>query len=254
MENKKSESILDRRNFLKLGLLTTTAAIATSCSINAQEQKAAETTNSGGLKTPLKQYMAKDFASLKGTLRGISDEQLDAHLTLYKKYISKINTVEGKLSAYNVSDTSSYRPLQTAQTYMLNGAVLHELYFGNLGATDKEPTGNLKKMIDRDYGSTENFIGHLKAAGTVMKGWSIAAYNFRTGKLNVYGMDQHNDLVPTMVYPILALDVYEHAYMIDYGINRGKYLDTFVANLNWRPVQDRLELALSIPFGDLTTA
>ena len=109
-------------------------------------------------------------------------------------------------------------------------------------------------MIERDFGNVQNFVGHLKLAGKVMRGWALAAVNFRTGKLNVYGLDQHHQMVPNMVYPILALDVYEHAYMIDFGIDRGSYLDTFVANLNWRPVQDRLELAMSVPFGDIVTA
>ena len=56
-----------------------------------------------------------------------------------------------------------------------------------------------------------------------------------------------------MVYPILVLDVYEHAYMIDYGTDRKKYLDAFAANLDWKPVGERLELALSIPYGEAVT-
>lgn len=253
MENNDNK-VINRRDFLKLGILTTTAVAASSCSINAEEEK--PSTESSNVDSPLKAYTAKDFSHLKGQLKGISDSQLDQHLTLYKKYIAKINTVEEKINAFNATsgDTAEYRPLQTAQTYMLNGAVLHELYFGNLGATDKDPVGKLKNMIERDFGNIETFLGHLTTAGKVMKGWAIAAYNFRTGKINVYGMDQHNDLVPSMVYPILALDVYEHAYMVDYGIDRGKYLNAFVANLNWRPVAARLELAMSIPFGDRTTA
>lgn len=256
-ENKESKVLLNRRNFLKLGLLSSATIAATTACSKAVEQLNSKPALDGELsKAPLKKYIAKDFSSIKESLVGISPKQLEAHFALYNKYITKINLVEEKISKFNPisGDSDEYRSLQVAQTFMLNGAVLHELYFGNLGTTEKQPGGNFKKMIDRDFGSVENFIGHLKMAGSVMRGWSIAALNYRTGKICVYGLDQHNDLVPTMVYPLLALDVYEHAYMIDYGIDRAKYIDSFVANLNWRPVQDRLELAMSIPFGDLTTA
>jgi Fe-Mn family superoxide dismutase len=124
---------------------------------------------------------------------------------------------------------------------MLNGAVLHELYFGNLGATEKEPKGSLKKIIDRDFGSVQNFIGHLKLTGKIMRGWALAALNYRTGKLHIYGLDQHQQDVPNMVYPILALDVYEHAYMIDYGLKRADYIETFFKAIDWGVVQKRFE-------------
>ena len=136
---------------------------------------------------------------------------------------------------------------------MLNGAVLHELYFANLGVTDKEPKGVLKKMIDRDFGNLQNFIGHLKLVGKTFHGWSIAALNYRTGRINVYGLERHNLNVPTMVYPLLVLDVYEHAYMIDYGTDRKKYLDAFVANLDWKAVEERLEIAMKVPSGEKIT-
>ena len=251
----KQTTSFDRRNFIKLGLLTTAGAIASSCSLNAAEKNTQPSKSNNT--SPLNQYTAKKFDHLLGgTLKGLSDEQLKAHFTLYEKYITKINATEEKIKKFNPQsgDTSLYRALHLTQTFALGGAVLHELYFGNLGLTDKEPKGTLKKFIDSDYGSVQNFVGHLKLAGKVMRGWAIAALNLRTGRLKIYGLDQHHQMVPNMVYPILALDVYEHAYMIDYGINRGSYLDAFVANLNWAPVNARLERALSTDFGDIVTA
>ena len=250
MSTKSKENILNRRNFLKLGLLSTAGVLS------AAQSKASEKTNGKEIKQPLLKYIAKKYDNLLGgALSGISDNQLKAHFALYEGYITKINELETRIKAFKTDnpDLINYRGWHMEQTSMLNGAVLHELYFGNLGSTDKEPKGNLKKMIDRDFGNVQSFIGHLKAVGKLAHGWSLAALNYRTGKLNVYGLERHNLNVPTMVYPILVLDVYEHAYMIDYGTDRKKYLDVFVNNLNWKSVSDRLEMALSIPFGESVT-
>lgn len=246
-----SEKGLDRRDFLKLGLLTT-ASVLTPALLKAAEKPLMVKSS-----TPLKQYTAKKFDHLVGnSLKGISDNQLKSHFKLYESYITKINELEARIRSFkpDIPDTINYRGWHMDQTSMLNGAVLHELYFDNLGATDKEPVGSLKKIIDRDFGSVQNFVGHLKAVGKLSHGWSLAALNYRTGKVNIYGLERHNLNVPVMTRPILVLDVYEHAYMIDYGTDRGKYLDTFVANLNWKPVQNRLESALAIPFGESVTA
>jgi len=258
MGDMNNGSILGRRDFLKLGLLTTAIALTSSNSSSAAEKTGND--SSGGLPVvspPIEKYIAKKYDHLlSGKLNGLSDDQLKAHFTLYEGYIKKINETEAKIKSFDVKngDLGLYRAFHLTQTFALGGAVLHELYFGNLGATDKEPKDTLKKFIDRDFGNVQNFIGHLKLTGKAMRGWAIAALNFRTGKLHIYGLDQHHQDVPNMVYPILALDVYEHAYMIDYKIDRAKYLDVFAENLNWKPVQKRLETALSIKFGEGTTA
>ena len=235
------QTLITRRNLLKFGALSC-GALATSTNItNAETEKSK-------IKEPLLEYIPKDFSHLKDKLVGISNSQLEQHITLYKKYVSKINLIESKIKSFKFEpfDDAAYRALHVAQTFMLNGAILHELYFGNLGSGKKSPEGDLKKIINRDFESTKNFLTHLKSVGKVMRGWSIAAFNLRTNTLKIYGMDQHNDLTPSNVIPILALDVYEHAYMIDYGIDRDKYLDAFMTNLNWGPVEQRLDKALSI--------
>lgn len=246
----KFQNLLDRRKFLKLGLLTTAAVLGTNSS------KASEKLIDGVIKQPLQKYVAKKYNHLLGErLTGFSDGLLKSHFALYEGYISKINELEDRIKTFdtNNQDTINFRGWHLEQTSMLNGAVLHELYFGNLGSENKEPKGALFKMINRDFGSLTSFIGHLKAVGKIFHGWSFAAYNYRTGKINIYGLERHNLNVPTMVYPILVLDVYEHAYMIDYGTDKKKYLDVFVSNLDWKPVQERLELALTIPFGEAVT-
>ena len=250
MHTKKNETkVLDRRDFLKLSLLTTAATLANTTKVSAGEK-------TSEIKPPIQKYVPKKYDYLLGNhLKGFSDNQLKAHFALYEGYINKINELETRIKEFNTNntDTINYRGWHLEQTSMLNGAVLHELYFGNLGNNSKEPKGNLKKMLDRDFGSLQSFLGHLKLVGKTFHGWSLAAYNYRTGRINVYGLERHNMNVPSMVYPILVLDIYEHAYMIDYGTDRKKYLDAFVVDLDWKPVEERLEKALSIPFGEAVT-
>ncbi len=253
MNKQDSSKNIDRRDFLKLGLLATTSVLASSV---VPSVKAEDKPTNKVVQTPLQKYIAKKYNHLMGgALKGLTDKQLQAHFSLYEGYITKINELESRIKTFDVNnpDTINYRGWHMEQTSMLNGAVLHELYFGNLGNGSKEPKGSLKKMVDRDFGSLQNFIGHLKTVGKIFHGWSVAAYNYRTGKLNVYGLERHNLNVPAMVHPILVLDVYEHAYMIDYGTDRKTYLDAFVTNIDWKPVQERLETALSIPFGERVT-
>jgi len=249
MDKQNTPNILDRRKFLQLGLLTTASVLASN-KVQAEPNKEIIA------KSPLQKYTAKKYNHLLGGgIKGLSDDQLKAHFSLYEGYITKINDLETRIKSFDISnpDTVNYRGWHLEQTSMLNGAVLHELYFGNLGAENKEPKGQLKKIIDRDFGSLQNFIGHLKTVGKIAHGWSLAAYNYRTGRVNVYGLERHNLNVPAMVHPILVLDVYEHAYMIDYGTDKKQYLDAFIANVDWKPVNNRLEMALSIPSGELIT-
>ncbi len=254
MKNMEEKSI-DRRDFLKLGALSAVASLASTDKVFAGEKDSSSGVPSK-LKPPIVKYSAKKYDHLLGgSLKGFTDNQLKAHFGLYEKYINNINDIELKIKSFdpNSTDTTAYRSLHVEQSFNLNGSVLHELYFGNLSGVNKEPKGLLKKMIERDYGSSTNLINHLKGVGRIMRGWSMAALNYRTGRIGVYGLDQHNQLVPTLVFPILVLDVYEHAYMIDYGTDRKKYLDAFVENINWKIVQERLELALSMPYGEHIT-
>ena len=161
-------NVLDRRNFLKLGLLTTALGIGMN-KTSAAEKPARNIE----IKPPLLKYTAKKYDHLLGgTLKGFSENQLKAHFALYEGYITKINDLESRIKGFDPAnpDTINYRGWHLEQTSMLNGAVLHELYFGNMGPSNKEPAGNLKKMIDRDFGSVQAFLSHLKTVGKIMHG------------------------------------------------------------------------------------
>lgn len=197
-------------------------------------------------------YEAKDFSFFFESLDGISENQLKQHYTLYEGYVKKINEIQEKLKSADKSSAnttySELRELQIEQTYALNGVILHELYFSNMIDKKTQVAETFESVIKRDFGSWNNYIEDLKAAGKCMRGWVVTAYNYRDGKVHNYGLDTHNTFVPVFVRPLLVLDVYEHAYMIDYGVNRAGYLDSFIKNIHWSVVSQRFEAALKSPY------
>lgn len=192
---------------------------------------------------------AKDFSYLFKTLEGISEEQLKEHDKLYKGYIKQYNDLTEMLEKADRSSAnhnySDYRNILVELTHNQNGAFLHELYFANLTADYEPPSEELVELVEKDFGSWETFVEDLKAAGQASRaGWVITAYNYRDGKIYNYAIDQHNLHVPVMMRPILIMDTWEHAFMIDYGIDKKSYIDAFLENVNWQAMYDRLNSAL----------
>jgi len=199
-------------------------------------------------------YEAKDFNFFFEHLNGISDEQIRQHHVLYKKYINKINEINDKLISVDKSKGNSIysemRGLLVDETFALNAVILHEMYFSNL--TDKygEPSEALMTIIDRDFCDWDQYINDMKATAKCARGWAITAYNYRDGKIHNFAIDSHNLNVPVFVRPLLVLDMWEHAYMIDYGIDKESYLDAFFKNVNWPVVSQRFEAALKMEHKD----
>ncbi|CAB1128239.1 Superoxide dismutase [Fe] [Candidatus Hydrogenisulfobacillus filiaventi] len=176
---------------------------------------------------------------------GISKEEVDQHYgILYKGYVNKLNEIRQNLETVDYSAANqSYSALRAAkvdETFCLNGAKLHEWYFDNLGGKGGPATGRIRELIDRDFGSWERFELEFKATGMAVRGWAVLAYDLDDGKLHIYGQDAHNVGVPWGAYPLLILDVYEHAYGIDYGVKRAPYIDAFMKNIDWDEVNARL--------------
>jgi superoxide dismutase, Fe-Mn family len=204
-------------------------------------------------------YLSKDFSSLAAKkMEGLSAGQIDQHIKLYKGYISKANELSAKLMQADINGANAtYAPLRellVEESYAVNGVIYHEYYFGNLGGAGGDPSGEVRAALEERFGSTGKFMDYLKAAGKCMRGWVVVGYNTRAGHLSTFGLDTHNMWSPANVIPILVLDVYEHAYMIDYGIDRAKYLDAFVKNINWDVVSKRLALTRKPPSGLDSTA
>jgi Fe-Mn family superoxide dismutase len=239
-----------RREVLIMGALaaTSVAAISQAQAID-NKQAALPPASASGVKTS-PQYTAKDFSSLTAKkLDGLSTNQIEQHLKLYSGYVNKVNEIQTQLSMVDIASPQAnatwapYRELLVEQSFALNGVVYHELYFGNIGGTGGEPTGDLKSAIEDGWGSIGKFMDYFKAAGKCMRGWVIIGFNTRDGKLHAYGLDAHNLYVPASTIPIVVLDVYEHAYMIDYGINRASYLDAFLKNMDWDICAKRFAMA-----------
>jgi superoxide dismutase, Fe-Mn family len=242
------DGILTRREVLLMGAIAAGSVVASSQAVSARTVSALQTAS------PTEPYVVRDFSELaQKKMEGISQNQIEQHLKLYKGYVGKSNEIHNKLKEVDItSANATYSPLRELlleYSYAVNGVVYHEYYFGNLGGKGGEPTGDLASAFDERWGSFAKFADYLKAAGKSMRGWVVVGYNTRGAHLDFFGLDTHNMFSPTSIIPLLVLDVYEHAYMIDYGIDRGKYLDAFVKNLDWEIVAKRFAAVKTHPTG-----
>ena len=189
-------------------------------------------------------HQVKKF-ELKG-LDGISENQISQHRDiLYAGYVNKLNEIEERLKGVDLSKAnqifSDLRALKADETFALNGVILHELYFENLGGKGTKPSRTLSDLLTRDFGSMEKWTENFKACGMAARGWVILGLSAYDGRLHNYCLDTHNFNFPASSIPILVMDVYEHAYVIDYGIKRPPYIEAFMKNVNWNACTERLE-------------
>ena len=175
-------------------------------------------------------------------LDGISRETVDAHYKLYQGYVSKRNEILGKLSSVDWSTAnqvySDVRSLKVELSFAIGGIKNHEIYFEHLGGSGGDPSGVVADLIARDFGSVQAWRQDLKATGMAGRGWAWTAYDWDEGRLFNYIGDAQNTFPIWNATPLVALDVYEHAYFMDYGTDRGAYIDAFLANLDWSVVND----------------
>ncbi|MBI5970956.1 MAG: superoxide dismutase [Deltaproteobacteria bacterium] len=189
-------------------------------------------------------HQPKKF-ELKG-LDGISDNQISQHRDiLYAGYVNKLNEIEEREKGVDVSKAnqifSELRALKSDETFALNGVVLHELYFENLGGKGGKPGGRLGDIITKEFGSFDKWAAHFKACGMSARGWVMLGLCAYDGRLHNYCLDTHNFNFPANTATILVMDVYEHAYAIDYGVKRPPYIEAFMKNIEWAAAERRLE-------------
>ena len=134
-------------------------------------------------------------------------------------------------------------------TFAIGGIKNHEIYFEHLGGSGGDPTGAIGGLIERDFGSTEAWRADLKATGIAGRGWAWTAYDWDERRLFNYIGDAQNTFPVWNATPLVALDVYEHAYFLDYQTDRGAYIDAFFANLDWDVVNGWVD-AYQIPTAD----
>ena len=175
-------------------------------------------------------------------LEGISRETIEAHYKLYQGYVNKRNEILGKLAEVDLSSAnqvySDLRALKVDLTFAIGGIKNHEVYFEHLGGKGGDPAGVFADLVRRDFGSIESWKADLKATGLAGRGWAWTAYDFDEGRLLNYIGDAQNTFPVWNASPLVALDVYEHAYFIDYGTDRAAYIDAFFNNLDYDVVND----------------
>ena len=190
-------------------------------------------------------YTAKDFSNLIG-MEGFSETLLKNHFTLYQGYVTNTNKLMDSLTAMlkeGKVGTPEYAELKRRMGFEFNGMRLHEYYFGNLGgkgALDK--SGTLGKKLAEDFGSYEEWEKDFRGTGTMRGiGWAILYQDNITGKLMNQWINEHETGHPAGCIPILVMDVFEHAFITDYGLKRADYIEAFFKNINWDEVESRLK-------------
>ncbi len=197
------------------------------------------------------QIAAKQFASFSRELDGISKRTMEEHYKLYQGYVNKYNEITTKLQALTPEDYKAANPtyslvreLKVELARAVGGVKNHELYFSHLGGKGGKPSGALLTQIEKDFGSYDQWLSDFKATGAAARGWAWLAWDRDWRHLfNMIGDEQFS-------YPVwnaslvLAMDVFEHAYFIDFGSARAPYIEKFFANLDWAQVERQFQAAI----------
>ena len=168
---------------------------------------------------------------------GISRASVEAHYKLYQGYVAKRNEILAKLGEVDLAAAnqvySEIRALKVDLTFAIGGVKNHEIYFEHLGGGGGNPDGAVGELISRDFGSADAWRADLKATGMAGRGWAWTAYDFDEQRLFNYVGDAQNTFPIWNAAPLVALDVYEHAYFLDYQTDRASYIEAFFGNLDW---------------------
>jgi Fe-Mn family superoxide dismutase len=183
-------------------------------------------------------------------LDGISRTTIEAHYRLYQGYVAKRNEILGRLAEVDLATAnqvySDLRALKVDLTFAIGGIKNHEVYFAHLGGEGGDPVGSIGDLIERDFGSAQAWRADLVASGMAGRGWAWTAYDWDEARLFNYVGDAQNTFPVWNASPLVALDVYEHAYFLDYQTDRAAYIEAFLRNLDWAVVNRWVE-AYNIP-------
>ena len=170
-------------------------------------------------------------------LDGISRAAVESHYKLYEGYVNKRNEILRTLDGIDLASAnqvhSEIRALKVELTFAVGGIKNHEIYFEHLGGGGGDPDGLIDDLLRRDFGSVADWRADLKATGMAARGWAWTAYDWDEGRVFNYIGDAQNTFPVWNATPLVALDVYEHAYFLDYQTDRASYIDAFFVNLDW---------------------
>jgi superoxide dismutase, Fe-Mn family len=193
-------------------------------------------------------YQPKDFDRLLGT-PGFSDNLLKNHFALYKGYVQNVNKMVDEMTALmKEGKTSSlaYMEIKRRFPFEFNGMKLHEVYFENMinkGAR-LEPHSPLAARMKEDFGSVDAWEKSFRAVGSMRGvGWALLCYDAEGDSLYNVWIDEHHVNWPARTVPVLLMDVWEHAFMLDYGVKRDGYIEAFLKAANWKTAGARFAAA-----------
>jgi Fe-Mn family superoxide dismutase len=177
-------------------------------------------------------------------IKGLSAKLLTSHHDKnYAGAVKRLNDIEAELVKTDFGDIPPYRlnGLKREEHIAYNSTILHELYFASIGETVTRPSGLFAQAIERDFGGFDRWQAEFAATGKALgggSGWVILAYSARDKRLYNHWSADHS-MAPVASVPLLAMDMYEHAYALDYGADAGAYVDAFLKVVNW-PSAERL--------------
>jgi len=191
------------------------------------------------------EYLAKDYSRLIGTA-GFSETLLTNHFTLYQGYVTNTNKMlsildqmlkEGKVSS------PEFAELKRRLGWEFNGMRLHEYYFDNLGGNASlDVEGRLGKKLAESFGSIDAWEKDFRATGAMRGiGWAVLYQDSDNGRLINFWINEHDVSHPSGCLPILIMDVFEHAFMLDYGMKRTDYIEAFFKSIDWKTVEARFK-------------
>ncbi len=191
-------------------------------------------------------YEARDYTKLLG-MAGFSDTILNNHFSLYQGYVKNTNSVmdllNGMLKDLKADAPSpQYAELKRRMGWEFNGMRLHEYYFDNLGGKKAlSKTGKLTGVLAAQFGMYEAWEADFRATGAMRGiGWVVLYQDNPTGKMFNQWINEHDTAHWAGCRPLLVMDVFEHAYMLDYGTKKVGYIDAFFKNIDWGVVESRL--------------
>ncbi len=188
-------------------------------------------------------YKTKTLPFAYNALVGISEQQLKYHHDVhYAAYVRNRNKIEAQLTEMRRKrDFPNIRGLKLSESHNASGMILHEVYWQTLGGKGGEPIGKLAEKIIKDFGSFEIWKKEFTAVATSARGWALLCYDLSDNRLHIYSVDFHDQGAVWGSIPIMALDVWEHAFYHDQGPNKGPYLEAFFRNVNWERLNEKFE-------------
>jgi Fe-Mn family superoxide dismutase len=198
---------------------------------------------------PWDELKPRDFPGIHGDLDGISKQTMEDHYKLYEGYARKTNECRKILNEIDYFEAegnqvySHLRSVSVDYTFALLGFKNHELYFGHFGGSGGDPEGRFAEVVDKEFNGIEKWGQAVRKAASAARGWVMVGYDLNDGSIFNYIMDSQNLWAVYNMVPVLAIDVYEHAYVRDFGATpdgRKEYVEAFFRNLDWDHVNRQL--------------